>query len=82
MIWLVGFGRFWYGFIVGDDWRLAVGVSASVAATVLIAHTARTAWWLMPVAVICTLTISIRRAAKVAAPAVAVRSSHRRPGSK
>lgn len=21
-----GFGRFWYDFIVGDDWKIAVGV--------------------------------------------------------
>jgi hypothetical protein len=23
---LRGFGRFWYDFIVGDDWRIAAGV--------------------------------------------------------
>ena len=23
---LRGFGRFWYDFIVGDDWRIALGV--------------------------------------------------------
>ena len=26
MKWLLQFGRFWYDFIVGDDWRIAVGV--------------------------------------------------------
>jgi len=25
-----GFGRFWYDFIVGDDWRIAVGVVAAL----------------------------------------------------
>jgi hypothetical protein len=24
--WVRGFGRFWYDFIVGDDWRIAAGV--------------------------------------------------------
>jgi hypothetical protein len=27
-----GFGRFWYDFIVGDDWRIAAGVVAVLAA--------------------------------------------------
>jgi hypothetical protein len=27
MRYLVGFGRFWYEFIVGDDWRIAAGVT-------------------------------------------------------
>jgi hypothetical protein len=26
------FGRFWYDFIVGDDWRIAVGVVLVLAA--------------------------------------------------
>jgi hypothetical protein len=29
---LRGFGRFWYDFIVGDDWRIAFGVVAVLAA--------------------------------------------------
>lgn len=28
---LVGFGRFWYEFIVGDDWRIAAGVTVVLA---------------------------------------------------
>jgi hypothetical protein len=27
-----GFFRFWYLFVVGDDWRIAVGVAAVLAA--------------------------------------------------
>jgi hypothetical protein len=26
--WIRGFGRFWYDFVVGDDWRIAAGVCA------------------------------------------------------
>ena len=70
MIWLISFGRFWYRFIVGDDWRLAVGVAVSVAVTALVAHSAAAAWWLMPASVPCILTISLRRAAKATTPAV------------
>jgi hypothetical protein len=31
MRYLVAFGRFWYDFVVGDDWRIAVGVVAVLA---------------------------------------------------
>jgi hypothetical protein len=30
-----GFGRFWWDFIVGDDWRIAAGVLAVLAAGAL-----------------------------------------------
>jgi hypothetical protein len=32
MRYVIGFGRFWYDFIVGDDWRIAVGVGAVLTA--------------------------------------------------
>jgi hypothetical protein len=28
---LRGFGRFWYDFIIGDDWRIAAGVCVMLA---------------------------------------------------
>ena len=31
MRFVVGFGRFWYDFIVGDDWRIAAGVVGVLA---------------------------------------------------
>jgi hypothetical protein len=35
-----GFGRFWYDFIVGDDWRIAAGVCLMLAVgAVLVAAT-------------------------------------------
>ena len=38
MRFLKGFGRFWYDFLVGDDWKIAATVVAVVAvATVLVA---------------------------------------------
>lgn len=30
MRFLVGFGRFWYDFLVGDDWKIAVAVAATL----------------------------------------------------
>ena len=26
-----GFGRFWYDFLIGDDWKIAVGVVTTLA---------------------------------------------------
>jgi hypothetical protein len=35
-----GFGRFWWDFIVGDDWRIAAGVVVVLTAGALVvAHT-------------------------------------------
>jgi hypothetical protein len=31
MKYIVAFGRFWWDFIVGDDWRIAAGVVAALA---------------------------------------------------
>ena len=31
-----GFGRFWFDFLIGDDWRIAAGVSAVLGAGALL----------------------------------------------
>jgi hypothetical protein len=59
---------FWYDFVVGDDWTLAVGVVAAVLVTWALAATFSAAWIVMPLAVVAMLTISIGRAQR-AAPA-------------
>lgn len=51
-------------FVVGDDWRTAIGVAAALALTALVAAAGVSAWWVMPLAVIWLLTLSIRRAAR------------------
>jgi hypothetical protein len=53
-------------FIVGDDWRTALGVVLALALTALIATTTIASWWIMPPAVIGLLGLSIRRAARQA----------------
>jgi len=52
--------RFLWDFVVGDDWRIAVGV-----ATALIADTSVAAWWIVPVAVAVLLAVSVWRAVRV-----------------
>jgi hypothetical protein len=33
---LKAFGEFWYDFIIGDDWKIAVAVVLALAATLLV----------------------------------------------
>jgi hypothetical protein len=51
-------------FVVGDEWRTAVGVALAIALTALIASAGISAWWVMPLAVLGLLALSIRRAAR------------------
>ncbi len=37
MKYVVGFGRFWWDFIVGDDWKIAAGVTLALAAGAVLA---------------------------------------------
>jgi hypothetical protein len=61
---VVGFFRFWYDFIVGDDWWIAAGVVVAIGLTALIAHSGLNAWWLLLVSVIAVLVVSVRRGAR------------------
>lgn len=51
-------------FIVGDDWLSAIGVVVALGVTAVIAGASATAWWVMPVAVLALLALSVRRAAR------------------
>jgi hypothetical protein len=51
-------------FVVGDDWRTAIGVVLALALTALVATAGISAWWVMPFAVFGLLAISIRRASR------------------
>jgi len=48
-------------FVVGDDWRTALGVCGALALTALLAATGFGAWWVMPLAVAGLLWLSLRR---------------------
>ena len=53
-----------WDFVVGDDWRTAFGVVLALGITALLADGGVAAWWVMPVAVVVLLGLSLRRAAR------------------
>jgi hypothetical protein len=55
------FLAFWYDFIVGDDWRVALGVVVALAVTYAVTRTSVPAWWIVPVAVALLLPLSLLR---------------------
>ena len=64
---LRAFGAFWYDFIIGDDWRVALGVAlAFVAAFAISRWTTGPTWWIVPTVVGVLLPMSIRRATRPA----------------
>jgi hypothetical protein len=58
---LKAFGAFWYDFIVGDDWRVALGVIAALAITYGVSRSSVATWWVMPAAVVVLLPVSLWR---------------------
>jgi hypothetical protein len=63
---LAAFGRFWWDFVIGDDWLVAVLVVIGIGATAAIAAAGVAAWWLLPLAVLAVLWLSLRRAISAA----------------
>jgi len=64
--WLSRFGRFWWEFVIGDDWLVAVLVAIAIGATAVLAAASVAAWWLLPLAVPVVLWLSLRRAIRSA----------------
>ena len=57
---LAAFVRFWVDFVIGDDWRTAVGIAVGILATALLA-----AWWVLPLVIAAVLWLSLRRTTRV-----------------
>ena len=58
---LRAFGAFWWDFIVGDDWLVAAGVVLGLVVTALLARAGVPSWWVLPLALLATLPMSLRR---------------------
>ena len=61
---IAAFGRFWWEFVIGDDWLAAAGILVAIGATAAISHSSVSAWWVMPIAVLVVLYASVRRATR------------------
>jgi hypothetical protein len=66
MKYITGFFTFWYDFIVGDAWEVAVGVLASLLLMYMVAHYAgaqagATVVYLLPVLIVALLWYSLFR---------------------
>ena len=64
MRYITAFLKFWYDFIVGDDWTIAASIAVAIAATFWLVQLKVEAWWLLPAAAILTLGVSLWRAAR------------------
>ena len=64
---LVAFGKFWYGFVIGDDWTVAAAVAAALAVTWLLHTAGVAAWWLPPLVAVAATGASLRRIKRMSA---------------
>ena len=63
--WAAGFGRFWYHFVVGDDWTIAATVGVGLAVVWASLRAGVGAWWLMPLVAAGVLAVSLWRARRL-----------------
>jgi hypothetical protein len=64
MRYIKAFLKFWYDFIVGDDWTIAASIAVGISVTFWLAQSKIQAWWLLPTVAILTLGVSLWRAAR------------------
>ena len=60
---VAAFARFWWDFVVGDDWTVAAGVAVTLGAVAFLAHEGVNGWWLLPLAIALLTAISVWRQA-------------------
>lgn len=58
---LTRFGLFWYDYLVGDDWQVALGVVLALVLTFLLAPVWSAAWLVMPLAVLLLMPYGLVR---------------------
>jgi hypothetical protein len=54
------FGSFWWNFVVGDDWRLAVSAALALGITAVVAEQDATSWWITPLVVTTALITTVK----------------------
>jgi hypothetical protein len=58
---LRGFFLFWYTFLIGDDWMGAIMILGGFAGTFELLRLRTPAFWLLPFAVLLSLSVSLLR---------------------
>ena len=58
---IVGFFRFWYDFVIGDDWTVAASIAVALVVTAILNRNGLPAWWLMPLTVVVVTGSSLWR---------------------
>jgi uncharacterized membrane protein len=61
---LKAFGEFWYDFIIGDDWTIAVGIVIAFFGTEWLKGSTGQSWYLLPIATALLVSNSLVRATK------------------
>jgi hypothetical protein len=61
---LEALARFIWDFVVGDDWRIAVVVIVGLGVTAIVAGAGAAAWWILPLATVAVLGLSVWGAAR------------------
>jgi hypothetical protein len=51
---------FWWDFVVGDDWRLAITAALALAITAIVADQGVASWWITPLVVTTILIITVK----------------------
>ena len=51
--------RFAWEFVIGDDWRIALAVTAALIVTLVLSNAGAAAWWLLPIVVAGILSVSV-----------------------
>ena len=61
---IIAFLKFWYDFIVGDDWTIGASITVAIALTPWLVRSNIQASWLLHAAAVLTLGLSLWRAAR------------------
>jgi hypothetical protein len=59
--WIRAFVRFWFDFLIGDDWTVAAAIALALLGTWGLVQASVAAWWLLPLGVIAATVLSLRR---------------------
>lgn len=62
MNYIVSFGKFWYDFIIGDDWLIAALVAVTLCVLAIVHR--GVLWWILPIVVVAALGMSLWRATR------------------